>query len=193
MRDLSSQNGAETSTGSQTGRSPHARGCRRPKPPLAHSTAHSRGVSHRSALQLLWVPNRGQDSGTSAPVWTAERKHESEVRRSPPPAEAAGRTGSEIRALRPAALPHSRQSLSLASGEADSWGAAGCGAEAAGVWLSAHSSSCPRPAPRNCFHSRRAATSGSDTQDGGWGFPRDFLRKPVKVGCRLRGPGTLAN
>lgn len=108
-------------------------------------------------------------------------------------AEAAGRTESEIRARRPAALPHSRQSLSLASGEADSWGAAGCGAEAAGVWLSAHSSSCPRPAPRNCFHSRRAATSGSDTQDGGWGFPRDFLRKPVKVGCRLRGPGTLAN
>lgn len=93
MRDLSSQNGAETSTGSQTGRSPHARGCRRPKPPLAHSTAHSRGVSHRSALQLLWVPNRGQDSGTSAPVWTAERKHESEVRRSPPRQKRRGARG----------------------------------------------------------------------------------------------------
>lgn len=36
--------------------------------------------------------------------------------------------------------------------------------------------------PHNCFHSHRAATSGSDTQDSIWGFPRDFLSKPVKVG-----------
>lgn len=46
--------------------------------------------------------------------------------------------------------------------------------------------------PHNCFHSHQAATSGSDTQDSNRGFPRDFLRKPVKVGCWLHGLGTLA-
>lgn len=55
--------------------------------------------------------------------------------------------------------------------------------------LFVHSS--PHRPPNNCFHSHRAATSGSDTQDGGRGDFKGLSENAGESGALAARPGTL--